>query len=475
MPRLVQAGSLQPRRPGRITREIPLAVEEAAGEGWETPWVTYLIVALNTIVYVFTSAPNAFIETSDRWASLLGFTPAELFANPPAGFARIFTAMFTHANIVHIFFNMYFLYLFGRAVEKTLGHMRYLALYLVSGVMAAIFHTIFMYALSPAGLAIPSVGASGAISGVLGAYMILYPGTRLSACIFLLYIPVCFELAAAYYLLFWFAMQVYMGYLLSASSTVAFFAHAGGFIAGMAALPLLTDRARLAVIRVQAAARRLWGLIIFYPFMAVRRGLSIPIKMTLTMLIALLLMGSLYALTVAERDTGTYMVSYNIDVNIEGVSLTGKFFTAINPAKLHGVLLAETIAYSPALLAPVKLLADKNLIFNPNLHGEVSLVPGRTMFKVRGPYTTVYIVTGDKFVGYYDASGLLVKGLVEGTLAKFTLYPQRLGEYRATIARDGLNAISSIAPLYAILALAAILASLYTVTVKDRDLVITPE
>jgi membrane associated rhomboid family serine protease len=467
-------GDASSRMP-RFTREIPIGVEEETGAVPETPWVTYALIALNTIVYLVTSYSRGFIETSDRWASLLGFTPAELFANPLVGFARIFTAMFTHANIVHIFFNMYFLYLFGKAVERTLGHGRYLTLYLASGVMAAVFHSIFMYALSPLGMAIPSVGASGAISGVLGAYMVLYPGTRLAACFFLFLVPVCFELAAAYYLLFWFAIQVYMGYLLSSSSTVAFFAHAGGFVAGMALLPFLADRVRLAVLRLYAGARRLWGLIIFYPMYA-RRELSPPLKITLSMLIALLLIGSLYSLLTAERDP-SLVTAYSIEVSLprHSATYTGSFYATVNTVTRHGTLLAQTIAYNPLLLAPVKLLVDKNLLFNPNLHGTYTLSPGRSMLKVSQPISAVYIVKAERMRAVYDDLGLLVKGQLEGAIARFTFGPLATEPFTATIEREALNTIRSIAPIYATLAIAAILASLYTVLFKDRDLVITPE
>jgi membrane associated rhomboid family serine protease len=460
----------------KFTREIPLGVEEEATIPHETPWVTYTIIAINTVVYLITSASNAFIETSDTWSSILGFTPAELFSNPLLGLLRIFAAMFTHANIVHIFFNMYFLYLFGRAVERTLGHGRYFILYIVSGIMAAVVHSIFMYALSPSGLAIPSIGASGAISGVLGAYMVLYPGTRLAACFFLFYIPICFELAAGYYLLFWFALQVYMGYLMSSSSTVAFFAHAGGFVTGIALLPLIASRTRLTIIRLHAASRRLWGLIIFYPMTYIRRALSPQLKIILSMLITLLLMGSLYSLAAAEKDS-TYITEYHLIVSLPqlGVKYSGNFYVSIDPQSKRGALLAQTISYNPILVAPVKLLVEKNLLYNPELHGTYTFTPGKSILRITQPLSEVFIIDARKMYATYDSLGLLTRGKLEGTIVKFTLTPSPPKVFTVNIERVGLNMVNSIVPLYAGLATVIILVSLYTVLLKDRDLVITPE
>ncbi len=132
--------------------------------------------------------------------------------------------MFLHADFFHILFNMYFLYLFGRAAEEALGRIRYLALYFVSGIAASIFHAAFSFLGGATAYVIPAIGASGAISGVLGAYLILFPGTSIVIGSFFLYIPMFFRVKAAYYMIFWFATELIYGFARLGGGT-AFFAH----------------------------------------------------------------------------------------------------------------------------------------------------------------------------------------------------------------------------------------------------------
>ncbi|MEM3784001.1 MAG: rhomboid family intramembrane serine protease, partial [Candidatus Bathyarchaeia archaeon] len=141
------------------------------------PLTTLTIILVNIAVYAITSYENLFLEVSNYWVSAGGFVPS-LIAMPSQWY-RIFASMFLHADFFHILFNMYFLYIFGRAVEDALGRWRFLILYLVSGVAASIFHTAFSFLGGATAYVIPAIGASGAISGVLGAYLILFPGTSL--------------------------------------------------------------------------------------------------------------------------------------------------------------------------------------------------------------------------------------------------------------------------------------------------------
>ncbi|RLG76847.1 MAG: hypothetical protein DRO12_03690 [Thermoprotei archaeon] len=220
---------------------------------------TLIIIGINVVVYLFTSFRNFFVSTADFFVSLGGFIPALALRLDQA--YRYATSMFIHADIFHIFFNMYFLYIFGKGVESALGSKRFLVLYFVSGLGASVFHTIFSLLQGVEALAIPAVGASGAISGVLGAYMILYPGTALSACFFYFFFPVCFTTKAVYFLLFWFATQVIYGYARMGLS-VAVFAHAGGFLTGMALLALVANRDRIEVLRAMARSG------VFFDFIA---------------------------------------------------------------------------------------------------------------------------------------------------------------------------------------------------------------
>ncbi|BEP18653.1 hypothetical protein PYJP_20050 [Pyrofollis japonicus] len=445
----------------KFTNEIPLAIEEEPTYGYETPWATYAIIFLNVAVYAITSAQNFFIQSTDYWISRLGFLPLGLLSDT-THFYRIFTAMFTHADILHILFNMYFLYLFGRAVERTMGHTRFVIHYLISGIFAAIIHTLFMYILSPAGLSIPSVGASGAISGVLGAYLLLYPGTRLAACMFFFIIPFCFELSAALWILFWFMLQVFEGFYLAASSTVAFFAHAGGFVAGIAFLPMFIDRHRLAVLKTLASARRLFGFIIFVPMYYIKRGLNPLTKTVLLVLISMLLIGSLTPLIYTKNfTTATYTVHWNKD---------GSEKAYLGVLDSHIITAGDTID-SKVLL---DVLVNSGIIYNPKLAGREVLGPliqlGHMTLQL-GIHSieAKYAITAHSIV--YDKSGLMRAA----SLIVNIVTPQGGGTLNAKLELARLQNATTFIELIGLATLLVIIGSMIVVAFKDEELVITPE
>ncbi|MDI6805787.1 MAG: rhomboid family intramembrane serine protease, partial [Candidatus Bathyarchaeia archaeon] len=199
--------------------------------------------------------------------------------------------MFLHADFFHMLFNMYFLYLFGRAVENVLGGLKYLALYLISGIASSIFHTAFSFLGGSTAYVIPAIGASGAISGVLGAYLILYPGTSLIMGWMFFFFPMFFRIKAAYYLIFWFATQLIYGYARLAEST-AVFAHVGGFIAGIALLPLLAKKERISQLKLLRNIA-LPPYLTFIPGKTV--GLGSITKTIVAVLLSSLLVGAAYA------------------------------------------------------------------------------------------------------------------------------------------------------------------------------------
>ncbi len=139
------------------------------------------------------------------------------------------TSMFLHADIIHLGGNMLFLYVFGDNVEDTFGHVRYLLFYLLAGFAASLLHIVT--ALYIGGSDIPTIGASGAIAGVLGAYFILYPRSRILTLIFLFWITVV-AIPAVVFLGLWFVYQFLYG-TIGAGSGVAYWAHIGGFITGI--------------------------------------------------------------------------------------------------------------------------------------------------------------------------------------------------------------------------------------------------
>jgi membrane associated rhomboid family serine protease len=153
-------------------------------------------------------------------------------------FLPFLTMMFLHGGWLHLIFNMWTLWLFGPSVEDRLGHGRYLAFYLACGAAASLAHVIF----SPTST-IPALGASGAIAGVLGSYVRLFPLARVIVLVPILFLPLFFEVPALVFVGLWFIIQVLQGTaeLLTPSSGggVAWWAHIGGFVAGLALVPLL--------------------------------------------------------------------------------------------------------------------------------------------------------------------------------------------------------------------------------------------
>jgi membrane associated rhomboid family serine protease len=176
-------------------------------------------------------------NTSRRAVEALGAIPAVLLARarlPPdlqwvPRFATVFTSMFLHGGWMHLLGNMLFLWIFGDNVEDSMGHIRFLWFYLLCGVVA-----VFAQSLPNPDSAYPIVGASGAISGVLGAYLMLYPRAKVLTLVLLPFFFTTLRLPAALLLLLWFAVQLLSDLAVQGGGAgVAFRAHIGGFLAGM--------------------------------------------------------------------------------------------------------------------------------------------------------------------------------------------------------------------------------------------------
>jgi rhomboid family protein len=150
----------------------------------------------------------------------------------------LLTSLFLHADWLHIAGNMLYLFIFGAAVEERMGHLRYLCFYLAAGIAAG----LAMVAMGPESR-VPVIGASGAIAGVLGAYFVLYPGGRILTLVPFFLIPQLVQIPAILYLLVWFAIQLYSGLVAGARGPlvggVAWWAHVGGFLFGLALAPVL--------------------------------------------------------------------------------------------------------------------------------------------------------------------------------------------------------------------------------------------
>lgn len=199
------------------------------------PYMNYALIILNIIIFFF-------FCFQDLRRSIFEYGAIPIFILNGKKLFTLFTSMFLHADILHLLGNMLYLWIFGDNVEDALGHFYYLIFYLIGGVFAGLVHTIstllslYMqpvpYVISE--LTMPAVGASGAISAILGAYMLLYPNARIKTLVFYFFIITFISIPAFYYLGFWFIFQLFMGIvsLSGFSSGVAFWAHIGGFIYG---------------------------------------------------------------------------------------------------------------------------------------------------------------------------------------------------------------------------------------------------
>jgi len=210
---------------------------------YTTPWINYFLIALNCLVFLYE------LQLGPRNLNTLfltfGMVPARLTAALRVGalaaaFLPVLTSMFMHAGWLHIIFNMWWLWIFGDNVEDSLGHFPYLIFYLLSGLGAAVVHLIFNW-----GSRVPSVGASGAIAGVMGAYFVLFPSARVLTFIF-----VFFTWLPAWLILgYWFVLQFLTGAATSmaagqgSSGGIAVWAHVGGFLAGVVMIKLFPRRA----------------------------------------------------------------------------------------------------------------------------------------------------------------------------------------------------------------------------------------
>ena len=219
------------------------------------PFVTFLIIIVNVAVWLFVQGAGAdpsFLGSLCQYGAI----PGQITGAIPAGSSvelapgascrvgglgagSLLTSMFMHGGWMHLIGNMWFLWVFGNNIEDSMGHIRYLVFYLLTGALATGAH-IF----TDPGSAVPTVGASGAISGIMGAYMVLYPKVRVQTLIILIIIIRVIPLPAWVLLLYWFFLQVVGGSMALGASGggVAFWAHIGGFVTGAVLVRLFEKR-----------------------------------------------------------------------------------------------------------------------------------------------------------------------------------------------------------------------------------------
>src|ERR1700722_2905866 len=214
---------------------IPLRSSEPH---YSRPTATLVIIAANIAVFLYELSLGMSSNSLNRFIMHYGIVPDQLH------YSSILTSMFIHGGFLHIAGNMWFLWVFGRGVEDLLGHVQYLFLYFVCGFAAA-----FLYILVNSNSTAPTIGASGAIAGVMGAYLIKFPRAHIVTLVFIIIFITTVDIPAAFLLLYWFAIQFFSGVGSVGYSTsdggVAWFAHVGGFIAGMLLVMLMPTQQRV--------------------------------------------------------------------------------------------------------------------------------------------------------------------------------------------------------------------------------------
>jgi membrane associated rhomboid family serine protease len=221
---------------------------------FSTPIITYFIIALNVVVFLYELSVGAQSQRAlNAFVAEFGVIPRHEVAvltgqsslNPGAAILPIFTSMFLHGGWLHIIFNMWWLWIFGDNIEDYLGHFKYLVFYLVSGFAAALVHIALNLTSR-----VPTVGASGAIAGVMGAYIVLYPRAKVLTLVFLIVFITFWWLPAWLFLGYWFLIQFISGAATTIAETsqstggVAVWAHVGGFLAGIVLIKLMPARPR---------------------------------------------------------------------------------------------------------------------------------------------------------------------------------------------------------------------------------------
>jgi hypothetical protein len=199
----------------------------------KTPFVTYALIAVNVLAFFYELALGEGLDTFVFYYGVVPDTVTAGIYGPQYTILPFFTSMFLHGGWLHIIGNMLFLWIFGDNVEDRMGHFLYLLFYLASGVGASILHVA-----SDPHSTIPTIGASGAIAGVMGAYFVLYPRARVMSAVILFVFIKLMEIPAVIFLGIWFLIQIFSGVASigadAASGGVAFWAHVGGFIVGLA-------------------------------------------------------------------------------------------------------------------------------------------------------------------------------------------------------------------------------------------------
>ena len=227
-----------------------------------TPVMTLFLMGITFVVWVFVQGAGLDPRELEASVCALGAIPVEITGRPPSGpvpcelggstWQALFSSIFLHGGWAHIIGNLWFLWIFGNNVEDSMGHLRFFVFYMLTGLAAAGAHVL----VEPSS-ALPMVGASGAISGVMGAYLVLYPAARVRTFLFLFLFVTLIDVPAFVYLGYWFLLQLASSQFQDPTGGgVAFMAHVGGFVAGVVLVLLFRDPTLVGAKRSGVKLRR---------------------------------------------------------------------------------------------------------------------------------------------------------------------------------------------------------------------------
>ena len=222
---------------------IPLRSSERT---YSPATITLVLILINVLVFLYElTLPSYPPYMQVRGVSLNSFIAHYGIVPDRFHTSSLLTSMFLHGGFLHVLGNMWYLWIFGKGIEDLLGHARFLMFYLLCGFAAGLAH-ILLNPSSP----VPTIGASGAIAGVMGAYLIKFPRARITSLVTIVIFITTVDLPAAFLLIFWFFIQLVsgfgsIGYSQVSEGSVAWFAHVGGFVAGIVLVLLIPARERL--------------------------------------------------------------------------------------------------------------------------------------------------------------------------------------------------------------------------------------
>jgi membrane associated rhomboid family serine protease len=209
---------------------------------YSTPFVTISLIVVNALIFLYQVSLDDY--SRNHLINVFGMVPSRVGLSDPNTLMTVFTSMFLHGGWLHIIGNMWFLWIYGDNIEDILGHTGYLLFYIACGVGAALAHLVFNM-----DSRVPTVGASGAIAGVMGAYMVKFPHSRILTLVPIFVFFTAIEIPAILILGYWFLIQFFsgvgsIGYSHLQQGGVAWLAHVGGFVAGLVLILVMPTKQR---------------------------------------------------------------------------------------------------------------------------------------------------------------------------------------------------------------------------------------